>query len=59
MDKLEFQKLPEKGSITFTLRLPKDLNGQIEEIVKSTGISKNGVINKMIRFSLKNSQIIE
>ena len=58
MDKLEFQKLPEKGSITFTLRLPKDLNEKIEGIVKETGISKNGVINKMIRFSLENSKIV-
>jgi len=59
MDKLEFQKLPEKGSITFTLRLPNDLNDKIEEIVRSTGISKNAIINKMIRFSLLNSKIVE
>jgi predicted HicB family RNase H-like nuclease len=59
MNKLEFHKLPEKGSITFTLRLPKDLNERIEGIVKETGISKNAVINKMIRFSLENAKIIE
>ena len=59
MNKLEFQKLPEKGSITFTLRLPKDLNEKLEKIVKETGISKNGVINKMIRYSLENAQVIE
>ena len=58
MNKLEFHKLPEKGSITFTVRLPNDLNAKIEEIVKETGISKNAVINKMIRFSLENSQIV-
>lgn len=59
MNKLEFHKLPEKGSITFTLRLPKTLNDRIEDIVRETGISKNAVINKMIRYSLENTQIVE
>ena len=59
MNKLEFHKLPEKGSITFTLRLPNDLNTKIEKIVRETGISKNAVINKMIRFSLENAHIVE
>ena len=57
MKQLEFHKLPEKGSVTLTLRMPKDLSEQIEEIVKQTGISKNAVINKMIRFALENTKI--
>jgi predicted DNA-binding protein len=58
LKKLEFHKLPEKGSITFTVRLPNDLNARIEEIVKETGISKNAVVNKMIRFGLENAEIV-
>lgn len=59
MDKLEFQKLPSKGSVTFTLRIPKDINEKLENLSKKTGISKNAIVNKMILFGLENSEIKE
>ena len=59
MNKLEFQKLPEKGTITFTLRISNEVNQRLEDLVKKTGISKNSIVNKMIIFSLDNSEIIE
>jgi len=59
MPDLEFQKLPEKGSTTFTLRLPKSINEQLEDIAKQTGISKNAIVNKMIQYGLANMKIID
>ena len=59
MAKLELQKLPEKGSITFTLRITKDINEKLESIVRETGISKNALVNTMIRFGLNNYEVIE
>ena len=59
MSSLEFQKQPEKGSTTLTLRLPKVVNQQLEEIAKETGISKNAIVNKMILYGIANMKIID
>ena len=59
MNKLELQRLPEKGSSTITLRLPKEINKQLESLTKETGISKNAIINKMILFGIENLKIID
>lgn len=57
MSKLELTKLPEKGTITFTLRIPSAINNQLEELAKETGISKNALVNKMIQYGLENLEI--
>lgn len=59
MEKLSFQKMPEKGSITLTLRISNRLNNELEELVRLTGTSKNMIINRMIRFGLDHCEIKE
>lgn len=59
MTKLELQKQPEKGSVTFTLRITNEINDKLEKLVVETGISKNAIINKMIRFGLENCEVTE
>lgn len=54
---LELHRLPEKGSDTLTLRLPKTTNQRLTKVSIETGISKNAIINKMILFGLENMQI--
>lgn len=57
MDKLEFQKRPDKGNITFTLRISNTTNKKLEEIAHETGISRNNIVNRMISFGLRNYRI--
>lgn len=59
MDKLEFKKQPEKGSVTCTIRMSDEVNNKLNEIVEKTGMSKNMIINSMIQFGLEHYEIME
>lgn len=59
MEKLAFQRMPDKDSITLTPRISNQLNNELEQLAGLTGISKNMIINRMIRFGLDNCEIKE
>ena len=52
--RLELKKLPPKGSVMFTLRIPEVYNTELEKLVSETGISRNRIITLMVEFGLEN-----
>ncbi len=56
MDK-EFIVKKNTESVTFSIRIDKDIQDQFDEIAKKTDRSRNYLINKALRYALENIKL--
>ena len=53
----EIYRIPENGSVTFSIRVPNVINGHLDELSKHVNIPKNKIINMMIEYCFSNMVI--